>query len=133
MSALRRGLIGILSADATLAGLAPGGVWHDVAPQATVLPFVIVSLQTGADEPQFGGVAWQECLYLVKAVAATATAAESVAARIQALLEGATLTLTGYASMSVRRDDLVEQVEVDGDRRWYHEGGSYRIFACPTS
>lgn len=132
MSAHETSLVGKLSGDATLTALAPGGGWQDVAPKATTLPFWVFSLMSALDEPGFEGTEWEEVRYLVKAVAATAAGADAVAARIQALLEGATLTITGYTNMLCRREERVRQTEVVGDDRWYHAGGIYLLMADPN-
>ena len=38
-----------LSADSTLAGYAPGGIWRALAPPREAIPFVIMAHQTGTD------------------------------------------------------------------------------------
>ena len=42
-------LFATLSADSTLAGFAPGGIWRGMAPPTTVPPFVIVQHQAASD------------------------------------------------------------------------------------
>jgi hypothetical protein len=124
-----------LRADATLDTLAPGGVYLDVAKPNVTEPFVIVTLQAHADAPeQSGATAYETAFVLVKAVGqSTSRAAVSAAfARIHAVLQNATLTLTGGTSVDVHRTDRIAYVEVDGPVRWQHSGGIYAVMADPT-
>lgn len=124
-------LVATLGADATLLGLMPNGVYWDDAPPGSTR-FVIVSLVDEADTPQFGGRSYEDALYLVKAVALS-TANHNIkaaAARIDALLENATLAVAGYASMALHRESrirLTEVDQVDPTVRWFHRGGHYRV------
>lgn len=133
MSAVDDGLVAVLTGDSTLAGLAPGGVFQDIAPEAAALPYVIWSISVASDEVQFDTTAWEEALYLVKAVSATKAGADTVAARIHALLQDATLTIAGYTSMDVHREDRISYLEADGAKRYYHAGGLYQVKACAGS
>jgi hypothetical protein len=134
-SAIDNALVGKLIGDPTLAGYLPDGVFFDEAfPGAT--RFVIVSLVEETDEPMFGGRAYEDALYLVKAVALTSTGAnvKAAAARIDALLDMGTLTIVGYSLMSIRRESRVRYPEVDETDptiRWEHRGGRYRVMASP--
>jgi hypothetical protein len=125
-------LIAKLSGDATLAGLMPDGVYFDqAAPSKT--RFVIVSLLDSSDEPMFDSRrAFEEALYLVKAVeqGSSATNTKAAAARIDALLDGQPLTVSGYTLMTMRRETRIRAVEVDpADEtiRWQHRGGHYQV------
>lgn len=131
MNAIDAGLAAKLG-DATLASLAPGGVWQDVAPSATDTTHVIFSLSHSPDEAQLQGTAWEETTYLVKAVAGTKGAADAAADRIRTLLDGGTLTISGYTCMGIWREERVGYVEVEGDSRWYHSGGLFTVKACRT-
>lgn len=120
-----------LLADGTLTGYMTDGVWFDTAPKGKT-KFVIVSLINEDDEPQFQGRAFEDNLYLVKAVAMETTGAnvKAAAARIDALLEGGTLTVGGYSLMRLTRVARVrytEVDEVDADIRWQHRGGHYAV------
>ena len=135
VSALDDGVLAILKADATLTTRAPGGVYRDMAPLGTAEPFVIVTLMAHLDIPQFGDApAYEEGRYLVKAVGqgTSATATESAADRIHAVLHGALLTITGFTQMGSWRDERVSYVEADGPVRWQHRGGVYVVRACPN-
>lgn len=120
-----------LLADATLTALMTDGVWFDTAPKGKT-KFVILSLLSEEDEPMFSGRAFEEGLYLVKAVAMETTGAnvKAAAARIDALLENGTLTVSGFTLMRINRETRVRYTEVDEidpDIRWQHRGGHYRV------
>jgi Protein of unknown function (DUF3168) len=124
-----------LQGDATLTGLAPGGVYPDVAPEDTPDPFVIVTLQAHEDVHELTRLsAFEVPRYLVKAVGLGTDAADAVAAyaRIHALLQGQTLTISGFTWMDTARESRVKYVERDGPVYWQHVGGIYRVEACPA-
>lgn len=123
-----------LQTDATLAALMPDGMYIDEAPDGK-RQFVIVSLVSEHDEPMFGARAFEDALYLVKAVELSTVAVKNIkaaAARIDALLENGTLTITGYGLLTMRRDERVRLTEVDSvdpSIRWQHRGGRYQVVA----
>lgn len=132
-AAMDDGVLAVLKADATLTTRAPGGVYRDIAPPGVAEPFVIVTLMSYADIPQFGGTpAYEEGRYLVKAVGqgTSATATESAADRIQTLLNNATLTISGYTQMGSFREERISFVEADGQARWQHRGAIYVVRGC---
>lgn len=125
-----------LSGDATLMALMTDGVYVDVAPTGKS-KFVIVSLVIAQDEPQLGETAYEQAVYLVKAVERHASGAtvKTAAARIHALLNYGSLTVTGYSHMLTRRVERIRYTEVDQvdqDIRWQHRGGRYEIFVSPS-
>jgi hypothetical protein len=129
-------VIAKLGSDATLLGMMPNGVYWEEAPPGSTR-FVIVSLIDEADEGQFGGRAYEDALYLVKAVALSTANAniKGAAARIDALLEDGTLTVAGYTHMAMHREGrirLTEVDDVDPSIRWYHRGGQYRVRVAPA-
>ncbi len=130
-SAIDNALMAKLGADATLLAICTNGVYWDEAPPGST-KFVIVSLVDEVDEPTFGGRAYEDALYLVKAVALSTAGAnmQTAAARIDALLEDQTLTVSGYTHMVMHRESRVRMTEVDevdADIRWFHRGGHYRV------
>lgn len=137
VAAIDQAIIARLSSDAALAALAPGGVFRETAPQGATTPFVIVEGMTHRDEYAIGSSAYEELIYLVKGIAqsTSGTSAQSIADRVQALLHGVTLTITGYRAMLVQREERVAYVEIDdeSDRRWQHRGALYRVFAEAVS
>src|SRR5678816_383390 len=130
-SLIDNALIAKLGADATLLAICTNGVYWDEAPSGST-KFVIVSLVDELDEPQFQGRAYEDALYLVKAVALSTSGADikAAAARIDVLLEDQTLTVAGYTHMVMNRESRVRITEVDDidpSIRWFHRGGNYRV------
>lgn len=126
-------MIARLQADSALRAAMPDGVFFGVAPGG-LTRFVIVSLASALDTPQFQGRAFESLVYLVKAVHLHAQPAtvNTAAARVEALLDHQALTATGYGHVSAMRTDRVQYVEVDQtdpDIRWQHAGGLYEVFA----
>lgn len=120
-----------LLGDSVLMALTPDGVFFDEAAQGKTR-FVIVSLVNEDDAQMFQNRAYEDALYLVKAVALSTSGAniKAAAARIDALLEGGTLTVAGYTLMTMHRESRVRYTEVDDiDRsiRWEHRGGRYQV------
>lgn len=124
-------LIAKLMADGPLMASMTDGVYFDEASQGKT-KFVIVSLVTEFDEPMFGARAYEDATYLVKAVALGSSGADvkTAAARIDAVLDGQPLTVTGYKLMVMQRVERIRYTEVDEiDKsiRWQHRGGRYQI------
>lgn len=132
-------LVATLLGDAALMALLPDGVYFDVA-RPGAQRFVLVSLVAEEDVGQFGGRAYEDALYLVKAVALGTSGADvkTAAARLDALLEDQPLAVTpgspagvpGYAWMTCHREARVRYTEVDDldpSIRWQHRGGHYRV------
>jgi hypothetical protein len=130
-SAIDAELVRVLSADTPLTALCPDGIYFDMAP-AGMQRFVLISLTAGDDEPVFEGRAWEDMLYLVKAVMLSTVANANVrdaAARIDVVLETVPMTPVGYTSMIVRRERRFRTTEVDERDptiQWFHRGGWYR-------
>jgi hypothetical protein len=132
-------IVAALKADTGTGGLMTlmvDGVFVDVAPSGST-KFVIVSLATHRDEYVFEGPAFEESTYLVKAVDLNVSGirAKSAAARIDAVLQDAALSISGYALMLLQRQERVRYTEVDDDNkdiRWQHRGGRYSVFVSPT-
>jgi len=128
-----------LSSDPTLLSYMPDNVWFDEAPPPSqnfvARRFVRITLVDEHDESRFESRAFEEARYLVLAVALStapnaAANVKSAAARIDELLEGATLMVSGYSTMVVERESRIRTTEVDDvdpTVRWYHRGGQYRV------
>lgn len=131
-SAVDDALVAKLLADSTLMAITTDGVYFDAAPQGKT-KFVIVSHMSETDEPMFGGTAYEDFTYLVKAVTANTTGADvlSAAARIHTILQDSTLAPTGYTLMKMHRVERIRYTEIEdaSDRRWQHRGGLYKIQA----
>jgi hypothetical protein len=124
-------LVAKLGADSALLALMPNGVYWDEAPQGSTR-FVIVSLVDERDEAMFGARAFEDALYLVEARALSTSGGnvKDAAARIDALLENATLAVAGYKVMVIQREERVRITEVDDvdqSIRWQRRGGRYRV------
>lgn len=140
-SAIENALVDLLRSDSTLSALLPDGVFYGHADEGCT-KFVIVSMATSHDEPMFGGRAFEDYNYLVKAVVlndvdGTTLLAE---ARIDELLDPqppappATLSIAGYRLMAMRRIDRVRYPDPDPEDPsivWQHRGGHYQIVAYP--
>lgn len=132
-----RAVIGALAADATLAGLLPGGVFWDLAPVGSTA-FVIVSLSVSRGYDELAqGITSRTFVYLVKAVAKGTSSAPTAAAdaRIQAILDRGTLDLAaaGCSLMVARWIDRVRYTEnVTASEIWQHRGGRYEVTVTPV-
>lgn len=131
-----RALVSVLASDATLMALVPDGVFFDQAP-ANAARFVIVSLLAEIDVQQFRGRAFEEATYLVEArmLSTAGGDVQAAAARIDVLLEGATLTATGYTTVLVTREERLRRTEADEIEptiRWFRRGGRYRVVMAAT-
>jgi hypothetical protein len=137
-------LVAKLGSDATLLTLCPNGVYVDEAPQGATR-FVIVSLVSEVDEPQFGGRAFEDALFLIEArMLSTASGnIKAAAARIDVLLEDQPLLapgspatpVSGYTWMTTYRESRVRGTEIDDvspDIRWFRRGGNYRVMMAAT-
>lgn len=131
-------LVSTLSADSTLQGYAPGGVWRAEAPPGTAVPYVIVQYQPqqSKDEPVFGGGRAFSDLYFQ--VIATGPAANGVtianaAARIDALLPVSqpTAVTGGTVIASYRTQPIEADTIIDGET-WTDMGNIQRIM-CKSS
>lgn len=127
-----------LSGDATLQGLLPDGIWIGYAlPKGGTTPrtrFGILDLVplVSRDFPVFGGRAWEDRQYIVKAVTRdlSPSTANQAAQRMNEVLEDVTLAAVGYAWITAHRlwpIETVEPDEVDPKLAWQHRGGYYRV------
>ena len=134
--AIDRVVIAALQADAELVALMPEGVYFGIAAPG-LTRFVLVTLQTGADDGVYGHRAQEEITYAVQAIGlsrdTTLGTMRSAAARIDAVLEGVPLaTPVDYGSIDcVREEPIADTVidELDKSLRWHHFGGMYRVTA----
>jgi hypothetical protein len=132
-------LVAKLQADSALTALMPDGVFMDEAGKSFVsggnsTRFVVVSLVDEIDVDVFGGTAFEDALYLVKAVelkpATGSGNIKAAAARIQVVLHDQVLTVAGYTHMTLHREERKRYTEVDAvdpSIRWWHRGGHYRV------
>jgi len=136
-TAIDQAVMAKLRGDTSLASLAPGGIYPDVAPKgaADAGVFVVVGMQAHEDVAQLQGqTAYETPRYLVKAVGQGIDGAAAIAAydRIHVLLQHQALTVTGFHWMDTVRESRVRYVEQDGPISWQHVGGVYRVEADPS-
>ena len=121
----------VLGGDATLATLAPGGVWRNIAPEGVTGTVVVFSNASGTDDYALKARAFTVYRYLVKAIAPgeSSVPASNAASRIDALLNDSTPTLSTGSVMSIRRAQTVSTSEAVGGETYQHAGGYYTIYA----
>lgn len=129
MKAIATALTTLLTGDATLMALATGGVHSQRVPQDTSPPYVVFAQQTGLDHYSFAKRAWEERFYLVRGITkgSDADSADDIAARIDLILNDATLTVAGYTNIVCRRVQPIEYPESPDGVEYHHAGGIYRI------
>jgi hypothetical protein len=99
---------------------------------------VIVALADAIDSATYdAGRAFEDKLYTVVAKMLSTAGGDSkgAAARIDAVLEDAALTVAGYADVRARRERPIHETDVDPvdpSLRWLHRGGEYRVHAAIT-
>lgn len=133
----RRAIYGKLAGDTTLNNLlgtpATGytkSIYYQVAPAKAAFPFVIFQKQSGNPTEAFGlPSAFENDVWLVKGVDKDSSAddAEAIASRIQALLNDASLSISGSTLLYLRRQSDVEYPEVTDGVTYRHAGALYRL------
>lgn len=129
-------IIGILGADTTLAGFAPGGVKRALAPPDTATPFVIVGYQAGSDVTTMNAFrVMSSLLFQVKASgpASGTVALANAAEQIDVLLDQKSGTTTGGYVLSCSRQSPLEVDELVTGELWTNIGGLYRLQIEQTS
>lgn len=131
-----------LAANPTLTSLLSGGtaspsVFRALAPENTDAPYVVFQTQSPSTPVwKLGGLAWENALYLCKAVthARSAALAGTIATEIIGTLGGtATPTISGYEIVGWRRLQDVDYSELGPAGQVYqHRGAIFRIQANPT-
>jgi len=132
-----------LAANTTLIGLLAGGtaapsVYRAVAPQNTDPPYVVFQPQSPSTPVwKIGGLAWENALYMCKAVtlSPSAAVAGTIATEIIGTLGGtATPTISGYSIVDWRRVQDIDYPETGPAGQVYqHRGAIFRIQANPAS
>jgi hypothetical protein len=112
-----------------LVGTIPNGTAPAIfslnAPKDQPLPYVVYSWQGGGLTPDHdivSGVEW------VRAYGTSAAQAGSIYAQLDALLNGGSLSVSGYTNIGLRREDEIERVdELPNTEPVYTCGAIYRI------
>lgn len=132
-SEIDNALVAKLGADATLLALMPNGVYFvDVGPPPNSTRWVEVALVNTDDVQMFQRRSHEVIRYQVKAVglATTNPDMKAAAARIDALLNRGTLSVSGYTTMIMQREMRIRYQEENADPptlRWYHRGAQYTV------
>lgn len=137
LTAIRRSLYGKLSSDTTLnallatpaAGYAKSIYFHQ-APADAAFPYVLFQKMSGVPTETFGDPAFMEGdTWLVKGVdrSPSADRVESIAERVNVLLNDASLTIAGTSLLYLRRQSDVEYPEVDDGELYHHCGAMFRV------
>ncbi len=134
---IRRAIYGRLAGDTTLNNLLaspPSGysksIFYQSAPSGARHPFVLLNKQSGVPTEAFTDPsAFETDVWLVKAVdhSPSADTAEAVQARVQTLLNDASLSISGETLMYLRRESDVEYVEVADGEAYRHAGSLFRL------
>jgi hypothetical protein len=134
---VRRALYGKLAGDTTLTNMlgtpATGfskSIYHAQAPAGAGFPFIILNKQSGVPTEAFADPsAFEDDIWLIRATDrnTTADAAEAIAARVKALLNDATLTISGATHLYLRRQSDVEYLETTDGVRYAHAGALFRL------
>jgi hypothetical protein len=136
-TATRRAIYGKLAGDTTLNNLLappPQGwsksIYYQVAPENAAFPFVVFNKQSGVPTEAHGDPsAFENDIWLVKAVDRDSTAddAEAAAERIIALLNDASLSVSGATLAYLRRQSDVDYAEVSNGQTYRHAGSLFRL------
>jgi hypothetical protein len=101
-------------------------IYHMIAPETAAYPYVVYSWQGGGQTNEVPDL--NDRIEFVRAYGTTALQAGSADALIDTLLHGATLSITGWTTVTMQREDDYETVDtpVTGVPV-YTAGGMYRI------
>ena len=140
MNALDKAIYGKLAAASGLTGLLAAGtasVFQHLAPQGADPPYVVFNKVSRAPMRVSGGgaVAFDAAVYQVKGITVgeSAAAGGTIADQIDLALDRAALSVAGYSTLSVFRDQDVDYPEPQpGGPVAYHRGALYRIVIDPT-
>lgn len=134
---VRRAIYGKLAGDTTLNSIlgtpAAGyskAIYHQQAPIGAGFPFVVFQKQSGIPTEAYGDPsAIDTDIWLIKAVdrGTTADPAEAAAARIVALMNDASLSISGSTLLYLRRMSDVEYPEVIDGVGYHHVGSLFRL------
>lgn len=136
MNPVRGAIYARLAADTTLTGLlsAPGAIYHSTAPQTAAFPLIVFQRLSGLPVWQFQTAHHQSDAWLVKGISrgSSASPAEDIAARIDAVLTDAPLVVTGGVLLGVWRESDVDYDEIDSGETYHHAGSQYRLVTQPA-
>lgn len=130
-SDIRESIKSKLATDSTLAGLAPNGIFSDIAPKGTDTPYVVFSKQSGIAIHAFRDDPMTNALYLVKGVGSTKADAEAIDARCRQILHRADLGGAYFNTLYLLIESDLEMTETPDGERYDHVGTVYRLITDP--
>jgi len=120
----------LLKADTGAGGvntLVSGRIFRDVVPQAALLPAITVTLVSGTDTNTVGGVrVFQMALVDVRVVSEGVSYANSIADRVDTVIQNAGGTKEAVDIVELRRDQVTAFVENEAGKLYSHIVASYR-------
>lgn len=131
MNPVRQALFDRLTADAPLAAIVAGRIYHRRAPEGAAAPYVVFHRQAGTPRHALGdGGQLQTELWTVKAVAqgGSSAAAEDAADAIDNALHDAQIVIAGRALRYLRRESDIDYGETAGADTFHHVGAVYRLW-----
>lgn len=139
-TATRRAIYGKLAGDTTLTNLlgtaAPGytqSIYYQISPQGSRFPFVIFNKQAGTPSYTLGNRAYDDDVWLIKAVGqdadvvASADPVDDIASRLDALLTDGVISISGRTELYLRRQSDLDYAEVVDGVAYRHAGSLYRL------
>ncbi len=133
---IRRALYGKLAGDTTLVSLlgspATGygkSIYYQVAPSNAGFPYLIFSKQSGVPSYALKQKAYDDDIWLIKAIdrSDTADTADAIASRLDALLTDSTLSISGRTQLYLRRESDVDYAEIADGVVYRHAGSNFRL------
>jgi hypothetical protein len=139
MNAAGSAIYAKLAATSALTSLLAAGtasVFETLAPENTDPPYVVFQEQAPSTPQRTlaRGIGYENALYTVKVITQSLSmkTAGEIADQIDAALDNATLTMTGYTVMSIHRIQNVSYPEFVEGKRFNHRGAVYRLMCDPT-
>lgn len=126
----RKAVFDKLSATSGVTSKVSTRIYHAQAPQSATFPYVIFFKSSGTKVRAFQTPeSFKRETWTIKAVARDSSAkeAEEVAGAIDSAFDGGTISVSGKTVADLNHTGDVDFIENDGDQRYYHVGGSYRI------
>jgi hypothetical protein len=130
MNALDSALYTKLQATAGLTSLLAGttSIYHMQAPEGAVLPYAVFSLQGGGDQNDTANRMKNVVVFVRAYSGASAAQAGSIDAQIDTALHLQSLSVTGWTSVWLAREQDLELTEnVPNGAPVYMSGGLYRV------
>ena len=116
---------------ASVTNEATGGVFNSVAPQGAEPPCVVFQAMSKTDDYFAYTGRGAEAVYMVKASDQSPwpKAAGDIDTQVDSVMQDASLSITGFALLSCRREEDIYLVEDQEGVIYQHVGGLYRIVA----